>query len=161
MRCFQAPLILSLSMAATVASANGFDPSNPQHVEQCNTVVAFQYQIAQEAESQKVPARNTRTFLTMTKEPELQELANILAAYTEGVKGALSPRIGMAYSVFSLCYGVSNKASFAIAPLVGKACNNTPVDTESECVAKFLDRAKARAKIQPDAIQQALREIGR
>ncbi len=153
-------LMAALSVAASVASAKGFDPSNPQDVEQCSTVVAFQYQIAQEAETQKVSARNTPTFQQMASKAELVELANIIAEYTDGVRKSVSPRVGMAYSIYGLCFGVSNNASFAIAPLVGKACNNTPVDTESECVGRFLDQAKARAKLQPDAIRQALKEVG-
>lgn len=161
MRRSSALLIAALCTAGSVASANGFDPSNPQHVEQCNTVVAFQYQIAQEAETQKVPARRTPTFQAMAAKAELAELANIIAEYTDGVRGAVSPRVGMAYSIYGLCFGVSNNASFTIAPLVGKACNNAPVDKESECVAQFLDRAKARVKLQPDAIREALKEIGR
>ncbi len=161
MRPSSALLIPALCIVGSVASANGFDPSNPQHVEQCNTVVAFQYQIAQEAESQKVPARNTPTFQVMAAKAELVELANIIAEYTDGVRESVSPRIGMAYSIYGLCFGVSNGASFALAPLVGKACNNAPVDKESECVARFLDEAKERLKLQPDAIRQALKEIGR
>ncbi len=160
MRATSALLITALCFSSPLAGANGFDPSNPQHVEQCNTVVAFQYQLAQEAEAQKASARNTPTFQMMVTKAELVELANILATYTDGVRGSISPRVGVAYSIYGLCFGVSNNATFALAPLVGKACNNAPVDKETECVTQFLAHAKERAKLHPDAIQQALKDLG-
>lgn len=141
-------LIVALGIAASSAFAGENNGNAESDDKTCGIVIAMHERMAKEANSKKIPVKQTQQYLSLKDTRGLESYADGLAEYTEGVRTSLSAPLRQLMGYYTLCEGVvSSEAVVSIAPYLGKACNAARAGKEKDCFGKFINAAAEKAGI--------------
>lgn len=156
------PLIAALVIATGTAFAGDSNVNgNPEADDKtCGIAIALHERMATEANSKKIPVKQTKQYLSLKDTRGLESYADAVADYTEGVRTSLSAPMRQLMAYYSLCEGMLSPESVVfIAPYLGKSCNAAPAGKEKDCFGKFINAAADKAGITDQQTRAGIEKV--